>query len=492
MSLIPLDIPPGMYQNGTEYEQSNRWRDGSLVRWVEGTMKPVGGWLTFTQDALSAPARGLHVWKDNSANINIAAGNYNTLYYISSTGQVNDITPTGLAEGNLNAALNNGFGGYTFGSSAYGTQREAASSYQPATTWSLDNWGENLVACSTSDGKLYEWALNPAVPAAQIANSPENNQAMLVTEERFIFALGADGDPRKVAWCDRENNTDWTATDINEAGDILLQTSGAIQGGVRVRGRALIITDVDAHIATYQGSPYVYGFQRVGTACGTNAPKSIISVDNIAFWMGTNGFYVFDGSEPKELNCDVRGRVFKNINRGQITQVYGVHLSQFSEVWWFYASEGSIDNDSYVSFNYKDSTWSFGDLGRSAAVGFGTQRYPIFACNGGNLHYHEYGNNHNGYDCFIESAPISLGNGDQVMKVTKVIPDEINQGDVELTFKTRFYPNGEETSHGAYSMTNPTSVRFTGRQFRMRIDATPNKRWGVGTMRVEAMAGGGR
>ena len=125
------------------------------------------------------------------------------------------------------------------------------------------------MACSTSDGKIYEWTLNTATPAAVVTNAPTGNKGLFVTEERFIFALQADGNPRKIAWCDREDNTAWTAAATNEAGDIELQTNGEIMCAVRMRGRTLILTSSDAHIATYQGAPFVYGFERVGTACGS-------------------------------------------------------------------------------------------------------------------------------------------------------------------------------------------------------------------------------
>ena len=78
------------------------------------------------------------------------------------------------------------------------------------------------------------------------------------------------------------------------------------------------------------------------------------------------------------------------------------------------------------------------------------------------------------------------------MKVTSLIPDEGTQGDVTVTFKTRFYPNGAETSFGPYSTANPTSVRFTGRQVRIRIDAARSADWRAGIMRIEAKAGGKR
>ena len=44
MTLLPIKLPAGFYRNGTDYEQSNRWRDGSMVRWRDGSLRPVGGW----------------------------------------------------------------------------------------------------------------------------------------------------------------------------------------------------------------------------------------------------------------------------------------------------------------------------------------------------------------------------------------------------------------------------------------------------------------
>jgi hypothetical protein len=59
-----------------------------------------------------------------------------------------------------------------------------------------------------------------------------------------------------------------------------------------------------------------------------------------------------------------------------------------------------------------------------------------------------FGLNYDGAEHFVESGPISIGNGDNVLKATMLIPDEKTQGDVTATFKTRFYPNDAERSHG--------------------------------------------
>jgi len=492
MALIPLKLPPGVYKNGTEFEQSNRWRDASLVRWSEGSMRPVGGWTDFVTSGIAAPPRGMHGWRDLDANNNLAAGTYEKLYAISSAGTVTDITPTSFTLGRESATQNTGYGGGLYNVGSYSTPRTPSANWLPATTWAIDNFGEDLVACSSTDGKLHLWDVDGGGVAAPITNAPTGNQSLIVTEERFLFALGADNNPRKIQWCDKENLTSWTPAATNEAGDIELQSSGTIRSAIRIRGRTLIITDVDAHLATYQGPPYVYGFERVGSACGTDSPKSLVAVDQAAFWMGQKGFFFFDGSIVKELNCEVSDHIFRDINTNQISKVYATHNSRFSEIWWFYASEDSTENNRYVSYDYKDNIWMIGELSRTAAIDTGILRYPIWAGPNGELYFQEYGFNHDGATQFVESGPISLGNGDNIMHVTDLIPDELTQGDVNAKFKTRFYPNGTESELGSFTMANPTNVRFSGRQVRMRVETTVNNDWRVGTMRIEAKAGGKR
>lgn len=492
MALIPLKLPAGVYKNGTEFEQSNRWRDASLIRWSEGSMRPVGGWDNFVTSGIAAAPRGMHGWRDLGFSNNIAVGTYEKLYAISSAGTVTDITPTSFTVGRESAIQNTGYGGGLYNDGYYSTARSPSSNWLPATTWSIDNFGEDLVACSTTDKKLHLWDVNGGGVAAPITNAPIGNEGLLVTEERFLFALGADNNPRKIQWCDKENLTSWTPSATNEAGDIELQTSGSIRSAVRVRGRTLILTDTDAHLAVYQGPPYVYGFERVGSACGTDSPKSLIAVDQAAFWMGQKGFFLFDGSAIKELNCEVSDHVFRDINNNQISKVYATHNSRFSEVWWFYASADSTENNRYVAYDYKDNIWMIGELSRTAAIDTGILRYPIWADSTGKLYFQEYGFNHDGATQFVESGPISLGNGDNIMHVTDLIPDELTQGQVTAKFKTRLYPNGTESEFGSFTMSNPTSVRFSGRQVRMRVESTVNNDWRVGTMRIEAKAGGKR
>jgi hypothetical protein len=131
--------------------------------------------------------------------------------------------------------------------------------------WTLDTWGEFLVGVSPDDGYIYQWENDTATIAAKVTNAP-TAAAVVVTPERFMFALGADGDPRAVAWSDQEDNTEWTAGPTNQAGSFPLQTYGRLMCGKAVKGGTLVFTDLDAHLASFIGGNDIYRFDKVGDA----------------------------------------------------------------------------------------------------------------------------------------------------------------------------------------------------------------------------------
>ena len=181
---VPLAIPPGVYRNGTDLQAQGRWHDISLVRWKDGAMQPIGGWRE-RMDFTSGKYRGALAWQDNSGDRWLAVGSYNKLKVSTRAGVVTDITPAGLTAGDVNAMENVGYGGGPYGVDAYGVTRSSGGTYQEATTWAMDAWGEYLLACSSADGKIYEWQLDTGTPAAAVSGAPTGCLGVLVTHQRL-------------------------------------------------------------------------------------------------------------------------------------------------------------------------------------------------------------------------------------------------------------------------------------------------------------------
>jgi len=490
---IPLKLPPGIYRNGTEYQAAGRWYDANLVRWYENTLRPMGGWRKRSASQMTGLCRGFITWRNNSGERFIAAGTQSKLYAMNEAGTLKEITPTGITAGIADATIKTGYGYGTYGSYAYGVARPDLGGLIPATTWSLDTWGEYLVACSSADGKLYEWQLGFTTPtlAAAITNAPTGNKALLVTAERILFALGAGGNPRKVQWCDQEDNTVWTPAATNQAGDFELATPGTLLAGKRVKGVNLLFTDVDVHTASYIGAPFVYGFEKAGSGCGLISAQSVAAIDTAAIWMSKSGFWTYDGY-VKPLPSDVSDYVFSNMNFNQASKVYAVHNSKFGEIWWYYPSSGSNENDSYVTYNYRENHWNIGSLARTAGTDAGVFTNPLLVSSDGYIYEHEVGFAYDSASVYAESGPVQLGNGDNLMSVRQVVPDEQTLGEAVVSFKTRNYPTGAQSTFGPYTAANPTDVRFMARQVNVKVTGAVLADWRIGVMRLDAVASGKR
>lgn len=493
MTLLNIQPPAGIVKNGTELQQMNAWNDGNLVRWNEGSLQPVGGWRARTTVALTGKCRNIIAYLDNDGDRRTVAGTHSKLFFIAEDGTLSDITPSSFTAGTADANQNLAYGGGTWNLSTWNTPRPDTGSYAPATTWALDTFGQFVIGCSTSDGKLYQWENNPSVVAAVLSNAPVSNTAVVVTEERFVVALGAGGVGNKVAFSDQEDSNLWTPAATNQAGSFTLATNGNLILGRRLRGETLLLTDIDAHVMRFIGPPLVFGFSQVGTGCGAISANACVVADGSAIWMGRNGFFTYNGS-VKSLRSAVGDFLFENMNLDQRSKVSGVLNSNFAEVIWFYPSKGSNENDSYVSYNYREGHWQIGSLTRLAGFDSGAFVYPNYVDADGIVFEHEAGYAYDtDTEIFVESGPIEIGNGDRYMVAKSLISDESAAGAVTATFKTKNYPTASETTHGPFTLTStPTSVRFTGRQVNMRVTGVENASWRVGNMRLDVVPGGRR
>jgi hypothetical protein len=298
-----------------------------------------------------------------------------------------------------------------------------------------------------------------------------------------------------VQWCDQQALTTWLAAPTNQAGDYDLPSVGTLQCGKALPSGALLLTDVDAWLASYIGAPLVYGFERVGSGCGIVAKGAIAAQDGRAVWMGKGGsFWLFDGQSVQPLDCEVRDLV-SQLNQSQVSKVSCVNLAEQGEVWWFYPSASSNENDAYVAWSYRESArlgrnvWSFGTLARTCGTGRGVFPNPMMVDGSGYLWEHETGWNYDAAAPYIETGPIEIGQGEYMAEVQMVVPDQTANADASLTFYTRPWPNGAETIYGPYVSNSPTNVLFQATQLRLRYTGAVGGPWKVGSARLSVERG---
>ncbi len=422
-----------------------------------------------------------------------------------------------------------GWGTGTWGFFTWGTPRPPSAGLQlNPRVWQFDTYGENLIA-QVVDGGIYEWLPSGGLGtrAVAITGAPTKSKYALVsTPDRHLICFGTESvlgtpssqDPMFVRFSDQENITDFVATATNTAGGQRLTDGNTIITAVRSRGQILIWTDTSLHGQQYLGPPYTFGFQQLGANCGCIGPHAAADVNGVAFWMGRDAFFMFDGT-VKKIPCTVQDYVFKDINLVQSFQVHVGINTQFNEVTWWYCSFTSDHIDRFVSFNYLENVWSIGTMPRTSWVDMNTfsepiaSAYhpdsteaptygdPIYGLTAGRTRLYSQEDGVNAVDqpisAYIVSGYFDIGDGDQMLFMKRFIPDFKNQvGNLTVRLLLRPFPqaSASPSSLDPYVIapgTQKVDTRARGRQIQLRIESDElNSNWRFGTMRVDIQPDG--
>ena len=440
---IKLEFGPGLVRTGTVYQTpSGRFYDGNLMRFDGPVRKPMKGWATGLAGTLSGSPRAAFAWRDNDLANFAAFGTNSKLYAHDGGVALDDITPSGFVAGDANAS-----------------------------TWILDSYGELLVACNDSTEAIYEWQPGGGGDATVITNSPDA-LSVVVTEERFIMALGADGDPRRVAFCDGENRTVWTPSSTNRAREILIQSSGALMCGSKVSGGTLLWTNQDVHFARYIGLPDVYQIKRAGSECGIVGKHAFVAVDQMAYWMGLNSFWMWAGYADK-LPCEISDDVFKNINETHRHKVWCWHNSADSEVWFFYPRGAATECSHAAIYVYgAQPHWNHVTLARVCGFAAGTFSWPLMVTSAGAMLKHEFGYSYDDAVRYLLTGAYEIGNGGALLMIDEIIPDELTQGDCSVYVYLADYNTDTETTLGPFTAADRIPIEVAARKVRMEFRAS--------------------
>ena len=519
MNLVPLNIPPGVVRGATEYETPGRYWDCNLIRWRQGVMEPIGGWVA--QSAANLPlgsrVRRIIRWRDNSNFLRTVILTNTEMRAFSGTDYI-DITPQGpftaeftsefenqtIASFDTAASLPVGYGVGPYGEETYGTPRSTPSELLSILipVWSADNWGEDLLAVSSADGHLLYWDVtNPSDRATYVSTAPENNRFVFVTEERHAVLLQAGGEKRRVAWSSREDFTDWDfASTTNTAGFLELESKTPLSVALRVRNGTLIWSESEVFVMRYVGQPFVYGVDELEES-RIVGPRAVATDSGVAFWWASDGFYKSDGSVVQPVPCPVwdylQGCLCPTA-LGSLT--FASSHGLLPEIWWFFPALGSTVADRYVIYNWLENWWSIGTLTRAAmSPAIGGEK-PIMADTSGNIFQHETGwlngNTSRVGDIFVESSVVRIPPaGGQNMEIKQLmVANGYDYDSFRVTVYGRQTPAGTERTFGPYTARPDGYIdtRVTARDVRFRIDAINDSDWSLGEMRADVAAGAKR
>jgi hypothetical protein len=426
-----------------------------------------------------------------------------------------------------------GWGAGAWGRGTWNSDADTAVSTQNLRIWSHDNFGEDLLM-NVRDGQISYWdksngTANRAVLLNSLAGStsaPTIAKQVIVSDvDRHVIAFGCDPadnigtqDPLLIRFADQGSLTDWASTATNTAGDLKLGVGSEIIRAVETRQQILVFTETSIHSMQFIGPPFTFGLSTIADNTTIAGPLSVTSVQDTVYWMGKNEFYMYTGTVQR-MPCTVRDHVFSDLNWSQGRKIFAGLNSSFAEIWWFYPSEQSTENDKYVIYNYEQQVWYTGSLARTAWLDRGIEQYPISVSTDHYVYDHE-----NGFDdgsteppsalaAHIESSQFDIGDGDQFSFVHRLIPDITFRNSTNTSPSASFTLQTRAGPGSAYTQNDPNTIRQTvaestttveqftdlvhvrlrGRSFSLKVSSTDVAAgWRLGSPRVDVRPDGRR
>ena len=430
----------------------------------------------------------------------------------------------------INVGLDSAVGGNGWGAGGYGGVNsdlttfgwgEAAASGTTAEIrlWTHDNFGEDLLI-NPRDGAIFHWDKTNGLSTAAVnitnltgaSDAPTIGKQVLVSDlDRHVIVFGANTigtttqDPLLIRFGSQESLTDFTPTATNTAGDLRLSSGSTFIQAVETKQQILVYTDRSLFSMRFIGPPFTFGLQELSKNITIASPKAAVAVDDAVFWMGKDNFYLYAG-QTQQIPCTVRDKVFLDFNTTQSDKVVAGVNSKWGEIWWFYPSANSEENDKYVIYNYLEKVWYYGTLTRTAWIDRGIRQFPLGA-GSSYIFEHENGNDDDGsaMTASVESSQLDIGDGYQFTFIKQLIPDitfkgsTSNTGNPTATFTLQArkgpgstYDNNTSGSSTRTStspieqFTDLINVRLRGRSFNMKLESTEQGvAWKLGTPRVD-------
>jgi len=457
-------------------------------------------------------------------------------YTVTHTSTASGSTSGGGGTGNAVYQINTGptastygygWGTLTWNLSTWNTPRSSSNVVVAGRNWSLDNFGEDLIA-TVLDGGTFIKDISGSITAraTALSNAPTTSRFSLVsTDTRHLMIFGTETtigdastqDDLLFRFSDREDATDYTPVSTNEAGSLRISDGSRIVGAVKSSGQILVWTDTSLHGIQFVGTPFTFGLRQLGANCGLIAQHAAVEINGRSYWMSDNSFYMYDGV-VKKMPCSVQDYVFDDLSYTNKADIACGINTAFNEIIWYYPSANATQIDRAVAYNYLENTWYTLNLGRTTWLGAYVYEQPIateydasvtanvstilgLTAGASYIYEHESGNNQadgTAISAFLTTGSVEIADGDELMSVSRLVPDFDNlTNNMTATLTLEQYPQSAanvSTTGTITSTTEKIDVRGRGRAVKIKYETNTvnDTAWRLGSTKLQLRPDGRR
>lgn len=454
------------------------------------TYKKVSG-LNVYSTALDAYARGAYAARDTTSGDSLNFAGNETKLYLMDQGVWSDKSK---------------LGGYALGGGE---------------NWEFTQFGDRVIAVNINE-PMQSWQINVSTKFADLSadsTRPKARSVATIGNGDFVMVANtvdsSDGAvPYRVRWSKFRDATSWTVSATDQADYQDLNAEYGWCNRVIGGGHGTVFQDQAITRFDYVGSPLVFQVSTVETNRGSRVPKSIIPVGQNIFYLGMDGFYVFDGYKSESIGYDKIDRTILNeLNFDFLDRVSAAVDYRNQIIAWAYPVTGANNDGTptkILYFNYSSGAtkrWTYAEittelLANTISEGYTLDQldqwetdhgYPVSIdelpysldsriWSGGDNLFTAFNSDHKlcTFDgtpltALLETAEVQLNDGQRTnLLAVRPVVDGI-YGSITMQVGTRNLQN-ETVTYGSSVSPNSTGnceVRSNARYHRLRLNIAP-------------------
>jgi hypothetical protein len=439
----PLRFLPGIQRDGTRLTAPGNYIDGLWTRFSNtGKPKKMGGYRQITAASDGIPRSFENYLKDSEHYIHVGSSANLRRIKVDANGVIDGLPITRTP------------GAYSMqGDELW--QMDVA--YDPITANSatiIAHPGRNLADISNSTAtSIYIGPATATSALTALNNLPAVSGGICVVHPYLTF-FGSDG---YFGW---SGPNKFNAMAVADGGGEARATSQKIIRGFPIRGGngpAGLYFSLDSVIRTsFIGGTATWAFDTVSDEVNVVSSRAIAMARNdVIYWMGTDGFFQYDGQVTEIPNSQNQEWVFDSFNCNCMIRrqrCFAFANNRFGEIWFCFPRGNATECTHAAIYNYRLGVWYDTELpnsGRSGGLSSGLYPRPIMGgveAVGGTYRIwdHEIGKDEVrgtttvAVRAFIESSDVTLVTAERepknaTLSCVAVEPDIVQTGEMTLT-----------------------------------------------------------
>lgn len=373
---------------------------------------------------------------------------------VSSGGGASTTYQKQISSGTTDFSYGIGYGAGLYGTGLYGTSRMSTTGVQYPRIWFFDRFGDRIIMTPGNQSGVYLWDGTTATAPTLVPGAPTDVNYAFVSDNTLV-TFGHQNISNQIFASDQGDATQWVASSQNQVYQDVIEGADRLLSHVPVLGINLIFTASQTYrFSKVDINAGVWAISLLDNSVGIIGPMARVSVNNVAYWMANNNFYMWDGGNIKQIPSNTEDGasclkyVYRDINLNQAYKSFAFYNDIFNEVWFHYPSSSSSECDRIARVSLSDFTWSIDTMDRTCA------EYPdsIFVTprliSSSSVFYtHEVGNDADGQPMTFTLTSNLRTSGKETAILTGFVPDSVQSGDINLRVQGFQWPQVSTTSY---------------------------------------------